>query len=138
MKGYLATRRNGALRAGGCHGRDLPDSEGYFFLTARKKEIIKVGGRRISPKEIEEVIVSIPGVVDCSISGVSDDYLGEALQAEIVLASGNGKEIDAAYIKRYCGERLAMEKVPGIIRFKDQLQIASTGKKVKATKAGTP
>jgi len=69
---------------------------------------------------------------------VSDDFLGEALQAEIVLANGSSTEIDAAYIKRYCGERLAMEKVPGIIRFSNQLQIASTGKKVKATKAGTP
>jgi acyl-CoA synthetase (AMP-forming)/AMP-acid ligase II len=142
MKGYLGDAKGTrqTLQGGWLYTGDLAyqDSEGYFFLTARKKEIIKVGGRRISPKEIEEVIVSIPGVVDCSISGVSDDYLGEALQAEIVLANGNGKEIDAAYIKRYCGERLAMEKVPGIIRFKDQLQIASTGKKVKATKAGTP
>ena len=97
MKGYLEDEEGTAetLKGGWLHTGDLAyrDEDGYFFLTARKKEIIKVGGRRISPKEIEEVIVSIPGVVDCSISGVFDDYLGEALKAEIVLADANRSEI---------------------------------------------
>ncbi|MEN8230967.1 MAG: class I adenylate-forming enzyme family protein, partial [Bacteroidota bacterium] len=119
---------------GWLHTGDLAyrDDEGYFFLTARKKEIIKVGGKRISPKEIEEVIVSIPGVVDCSISGVSDDYLGEAIKAEIVISGSVKAEIDEAFVKKYCGKRLASEKVPGIIEFKDSLKVASTGKKVKS------
>ena len=142
MKGYLGdeedTRKT--LKDGWLHTGDIAykDEDGYFYLTARKKEIIKVGGRRISPKEIEEVIVSIPGVVDCSISGVFDEILGEALQAEIVLSNGKQSEIDEAYIKHYCGERLAMEKVPGVIRFKDRLEVANTGKKVKSLKTGTP
>ncbi|MCK5692933.1 MAG: AMP-binding protein, partial [Bacteroidales bacterium] len=70
MKGYLgdeegtaATLKDGWLQTGDLAYRD---DDGFFFHTARRKEIIKVGGRRISPKEIEEVIVSIPGVVDCS------------------------------------------------------------------------
>ncbi len=69
MKGYLGDEKGTAeiLKGGWLHTGDLAyrDEEGYFYLTARKKEIIKVGGRRISPKEIEEVIVTIPGVVDC-------------------------------------------------------------------------
>jgi len=137
MKGYLGDSESTArtLRDGWLFTGDLAymDEDGYFFLTARKKEIIKVGGRRISPKEIEEVIVSIPGVVDCSIEGVFDDYLGEALQADIVLANPNDPDISEAYVKKYCGERLAMEKVPGFIRFKSSLEVASTGKKVKKT-----
>ena len=75
--------------------------------------------------------MSIPGVVDCSISGVFDDYLGEALKAEIVLADANNSEMDATFVKKYCGERLALEKIPGIIEFKSRLVVASTGKKVK-------
>ncbi len=135
MKGYLHDEKGTAetLKAGWLQTGDLAyrDEDGYFFLTARKKEIIKVGGRRISPKEIEEVIVSMPGVVDCSISGVFDDYLGEALKAEIVLADANDSELDATFVKKYCGERLALEKIPGIIEFKSRLVVASTGKKVK-------
>ena len=142
MKGYLGDDEDTGktLKDGWLHTGDIAykDKDGYFFLTARKKEIIKVGGRRISPKEIEEVIVSIPGVVDCSISGVFDDYLGEALKAEIVLSNGKKTGIDESYIKHYCGERLAMEKVPGIIQFKDRLEIASTGKKVKSLRSDTP
>ncbi len=138
MKGYLGDEKGTAeiLKDGWLHTGDLAhkDEDGYFFLTARMKEIIKVGGRRISPKEIEEVIVSIPGVVDCSISGVFDDYLGEALKAEIVLADANNRELDATYVKKYCGERLALEKIPGIIEFKSKLVVASTGKKVKGQK----
>jgi long-chain acyl-CoA synthetase len=135
MKGYLGDEKGTreTLANGWLHTGDLAyrDADGYFFHTARKREIIKVGGKRISPKEIEEVIVSIGGVVDCSISGVDDDYLGEALLAEIVLSGEAEAGIDEAYIRKYCGERLAPEKVPGMIRFKDRLEIASTGKKVK-------
>lgn len=135
MKGYLGDEKGTAviLKDGWLHTGDLAykDVDGYFFLTARKKEIIKVGGRRISPKEIEEVIVSIPGVVDCSISGVQDDYLGEALKAEIVLADAGDSEINESFVKNYCGQRLALEKIPGIIKFKSRLEVASTGKKIK-------
>jgi len=142
MKGYLGDEKGTTeiLRDGWLHTGDLAykDEDGYFFLTARKKEIIKVGGRRISPKEIEEVIVSIPGVVDCSISGVFDDILGEALKAEIVVADANNRELDESFVKHYCGERLAMEKIPGIVTFKSRLVVASTGKKLRGQKEDTP
>src|SRR5690606_8354857 len=54
----------------------VADEDGYLYLMARKKEIIKVGGKRVSPKEIEEVILSIPEVVDCTIAGIEDELLG--------------------------------------------------------------
>ena len=139
MKGYLGDEEGTAatLKDGWLHTGDLAymDEDGFYFHTARVKEIIKVGGRRISPKEIEEVIVSIPGVVDCSISGVFDEYLGEALKAEIVLADMKNSEIDESFVKHYCGERLAMEKIPGVIEFKGNMMVASTGKKVKGMKS---
>jgi acyl-CoA synthetase (AMP-forming)/AMP-acid ligase II len=127
-EGTRNTIRNGWLYTG-----DLGtvDEDGYIFLTARKKEIIKVGGKRISPKEIEAVILEIPEVVDCTIEGVEDELLGEALKASIVIRAENGKETMLDRIKHHCSMHLALYKVPQIFELKEQLVISATGKKIK-------
>ena len=136
MKGYLGDEESTAatLKNGWLHTGDLAyrDDDGFFFHTARRKEIIKVGGRRISPKEIEEVIVTIPGVVDCSISAIFDEILGEALKAEVVVADLNDPNMEESAFKKLCGEKLAMEKVPQVFEFSSRMKIAATGKKTKA------
>ncbi len=142
MQGYLEDKKGTAeiLKGGWLHTGDMAykDEDGYFFLTARKKEIIKAGGKRISPREVEEVIVTIPGVVDCSISAVFDEYLGEALKAEIVLADPGGLGIDESSVNKYCGERLTLEKIPGVIQFRNSMVIAPTGKKVTGMRSDIP
>lgn len=127
-EGTRNTIRNGWLYTG-----DLGtvDEDSYIFLTARKKEIIKVGGKRISPKEIEAVILEIPEVVDCTIEGVEDELLGEALKASIVIRAENGKETMLDKIKHHCSMHLALYKVPQIFELKEQLVISATGKKIK-------
>ena len=143
------------IKNGWLHTGDLAtvDEEGYIYLTARKKEIIKVGGRRVSPKEIEEVIVSMPEVVDCSIEAVFDDLLGEAIKATIIvkeplaaaaaiadmkggeMRTGEGAEVPktvtAETIKAWCAKRLSSYKIPQIIELRDKIAISATGKKVK-------
>ncbi len=135
MKGYLGDKEgtDSTLKDGWLHTGDLAyrDDDGFFFHTARRKEIIKVGGRRISPKEIEEVIVTIPGVVDCSISAIFDEILGEALKAEVVVADLNDSSMNEMAFKKLCGEKLAMEKVPQVFEFSSRMRIADTGKKTK-------
>ena len=135
MKGYLGDKEGTAstLKDGWLHTGDLAyrDDDGFFFHTARRKEIIKVGGRRISPKEIEEVIVTFPGVVDCSISAIFDEILGEALKAEVVVADMNDPNMVELAFKKLCGEKLAMEKVPQVFEFSSRMRIAATGKKTK-------
>jgi len=136
MKGYLGDEEAtaAALKDGWLHTGDLAyrDEDGFFFHTARRKEIIKVGGRRISPKEIEEVIVTIPGVVDCSISAIFDEILGEALKAEVVVADLNDPAMHESTFKKLCGEKLAAEKVPQVFQFSSRMQVAATGKKTKS------
>jgi len=121
-----------AIRDGWLYTGDLAtvDADGYIFLTARKKEIIKVGGKRVSPKEIEEVIVMMKGVIDCTVEAVVDELLGEAIKATVVV---NEKEqrITIEDLKQFCGSKLSGYKVPTCIVFKESMEVSPTGKKVK-------
>lgn len=118
---------NGWLRTG-----DLAtvDEDGYIYLSARKKEIFKVGGRRVSPKEIEEVIVSMPEVVDCTIEGLFDEILGETMKATIVVKENAGF-VTPDTVKSWCNARLASFKIPQIIEIRDKMAISATGKKIR-------
>ncbi len=135
MLGYFADEEGtrNAIRSGWLYTGDLGtvDADGYIFLTARKKEIIKVGGKRISPKEIEAVILELPEVVDCTIEGIEDELLGEALKATIVIRPENGKEAFLDKIKQHCSKHLALYKIPQVFELKEKLVISATGKKIK-------
>jgi acyl-CoA synthetase (AMP-forming)/AMP-acid ligase II len=109
------------------------DDEGYIYLTARKNEIIKVRGKRISPKEIESVILQIPEVVDCSVEGIDDPVEGEALKATVVIKDGTGGILTEDHLKRHCARSLAQFKIPSVFEFKRNITISPTGKKIKKT-----
>ncbi|QRX62933.1 AMP-binding protein [Dysgonomonadaceae bacterium zrk40] len=106
------------------------DKDGFLFLTARKKGILKIGGHRISPKEIEEVIVSIPEVVDCTVTAVEDELLGEAIRALVVVNEGCDRDDLRDKIKRCCKQKLACNKMPKIIEFSLLFDLNAIGKKV--------
>lgn len=122
-----------AIRNGWLYTGDLGtvDEEGYIFLTARSKEIIKVRGRRISPKEIEAVILAIPEVIDCTIEGIEDEVEGEILKATVVIKKDQIRTITRDYIIQHCSQHLALIKVPKLYDLKDDLTISLTGKKIK-------
>jgi acyl-CoA synthetase (AMP-forming)/AMP-acid ligase II len=109
------------------------DEDGFIYLTARKNEIIKVRGKRISPKEIESVILQIPEVVDCSIEGIEDNIEGEALKATIVLKEGSYEKINADFMRKHCASHLAQFKVPSVFEFRKGINMSPTGKKIKRT-----
>lgn len=107
----------------------VADEDGWLYLKARKKEILKVRGKRISPKEIEEVILSIPEVIDCTISGIDDVILGEAISATIVLNKPSDEGVMKAQILSKCAERLSLYKIPQQIIFENNLLMSASGKK---------
>jgi len=137
MMGYFnddeGTRN--AIRDGWLYTGDLGnvDKDGFIYLTARKKEIIKVRGKRISPKEIEEVILGIPEVIDCSIEGLEDDIEGEILKATIVIRQDIKNQLSEESIRTHCAKHLALYKIPKIFELKQDLTISATGKKIKNT-----
>lgn len=123
---------NESIKDGWLYTGDIAkiDQNGFIYLVARKKEILKIGGKRVSPKEIEEVIISIPEVVDCTITGVYDDILGEAIKATIVLNSKTPLDEMKVEILRICAEKLSTYKIPQHIEFQNSIAMNSTGKKV--------
>jgi acyl-CoA synthetase (AMP-forming)/AMP-acid ligase II len=129
--GYEVSNTN-VIKNGWLYTGDLGtvDSDGFIYLTARKKEIIKVGGKRISPKEIEAVILELPEVVDCSVEGVYDQLMGEALKATIVINNETERRINEELIKQHCSKYLALYKIPQIFELKENMTISATGKRI--------
>ena len=90
MQGYWNDPDETALvlHADGLHTGDLgrKDRDGFIFLVDRMKNMIKTGANRLSPKEIEETIAEVKGVVEVCVIGVPDELLGEAIEAFVVVA----------------------------------------------------
>jgi oxalate---CoA ligase len=104
------------------------DSDGYLFLTGRKKELINKGGEKISPEEIDSVLKGHPGVMDAMTFGIIDPVLGEDVAAMIVAADARITEPE---LRRYVLDRLVQFKVPRRIYFVDEIPKTPTGKPMR-------
>ena len=135
MIGYFADEEGtrNAIRHGWLYTGDLGtvDNEDYIFLTARSKEILKVRGKRISPKEIEAVILEIQDVIDCTIEGIEDEIEGEKLKATVQVRKEQIIQVTRELIIEHCSKHLAMYKIPQVYEIKTDMTISATGKKIK-------
>ena len=101
------------------------DARGYVTLTDRKKDMILVSGFNVYPNEVESVVATLPGVLECGVVGVPDAKTGEAVKAVIV-------KKDTALTKEaviaHCAENLAAYKRPRHVEFRDALPKSPIGK----------
>ena len=113
-----------------CYSGDLfrIDSEGFLYFVGRKDDIIKSRGEKVAPKEIENVLFSLEGVVETAVIGVPDPVLGEAIKAFVVQKGDSLSEKD---VLRYCRQHLEDFMVPQHIEFRDELPKSSNGKIAK-------
>ncbi len=113
-----------------CYSGDLfrVDNKGFFYFVGRKDDIIKSRGEKVAPKEIENVLFSLSGVVETAVIGVPDPVLGEAIKAFIVPKDDSLTEKD---VLRYCRQHLEDFMVPQQIEFRDALPKSSNGKIAK-------
>jgi acyl-CoA synthetase (AMP-forming)/AMP-acid ligase II len=102
------------------------DGDGYFYIVGRRSDMIKSGAHRISPKEIEEVILEMNEVHEVSVVGIPDEILGEAIRAVIVLKEGF--QPDGKKVQRHCQTKLASFKIPKEVFFTLELPKTSSGK----------
>ncbi len=116
------------LRKGWLYTGDIArmDTEGYTYITGRKKDLIKVSGFQVWPLEIETVIRRYPGVFDVVVAGISDDKTGERPKAWII--PGEGFEIEIFKFQRYCKKYLADYKVPKEIAIVSDFPRSNIGK----------
>ena len=118
-----ATFTNGWLRTG---DQGVLDGEGYLWLTGRLKEIINRGGEKISPREVDEVLMDHPAVAEVVAFALPHDKLGEEVAAAVVLR--DGASVSERELQKFAGERLAAMKVPRKILFLDEIPKGTTGK----------
>jgi acyl-CoA synthetase (AMP-forming)/AMP-acid ligase II len=101
------------------------DNEGYLYFVARKDDIIKTRGEKVAPKEVENVLYGIDGVVETAVIGVPDEILGEAVKAFVVSEDTTLSERD---ILRHCRSNLEDFMMPKYVEFRDSLPKTSSGK----------
>jgi long-chain acyl-CoA synthetase len=99
--------------------------DGYTKIVDRKKDMILVSGFNVYPNEIEEVIASHPGVLECAVIGVPDARSGEAVKAFVVKKD---PAVTAEEIIKFCGTQLTNYKVPKQIEFRTDLPKTNVGK----------
>ncbi|MFZ5631899.1 MAG: class I adenylate-forming enzyme family protein [Bacillota bacterium] len=130
MKGYYKRpeETNWVMRNGWFHTGDLAykDSDGYYYIVDRKKDLIIRGGLNIYPREIEEVLYSHPMIFDAAVVGVPDPIMGEEVLAFVLLREGS--QITPEEIQEFCVNKLARYKIPKYIRFVENLPKTTSGK----------
>ena len=102
------------------------DEEGYLFVVDRMSDLIAVGGFQVWPREIEEVIATLPGVVDVGVAAVPDDAGGQVARAWIV--ADRNRPVQERAIRDHCAKHLVGYKIPALITFCDALPRTAVGR----------
>ena len=130
MKGYWKQPEETArvLRGGWLYTADIArmDQDGFFYIVQRKKDMINVGGFKVFPNEVEEVLFAHPAVLEAAAVGIPHAYRGEVVKAFVVLKQG--AKASAENLIEHCRDKLAKFKLPAEIEFADSLPKSAVGK----------
>jgi acyl-CoA synthetase (AMP-forming)/AMP-acid ligase II len=102
------------------------DEEGYLYFVGRQDDMIKSRGERVYPREIEQVLLAAPSVLEAAVVGIADERLGQAICAHVVEQPGQEINVDQLY--RFCEEHLEAPLVPRQIIVHDRLPTTAHGK----------
>jgi long-chain acyl-CoA synthetase len=101
------------------------DERGFFRIVDRKKDMVLVSGFNVYPNEVEEVVATCPGVLECAAVGVLDDKTGEAVKLVVVRKT---PELTEAKLREFCRANLTGYKQPRVIEFREELPKTPVGK----------
>ncbi|HHX97734.1 MAG: AMP-binding protein [Kiritimatiellia bacterium] len=113
---------------GWLHTGDLGtcDENGYYRITGRIKDIIIRGGENISPKEIEDLVLTLPAVQDVQVVGAPDEKYGEIPVAFVILR--DGQTLAEEDVRQHVRQHLAAYKMPRYVFFVDAFPLTASGK----------
>ena len=100
-------------------------AQGYVFLVDRKKDLIVVSGFNVYPSEVEAVVSSHPGVLECAAVGMPDAASGEAVKLFVVPLD---PKLDEQSVQDWCARELSRYKCPREIEFRAELPKSNVGK----------
>lgn len=137
MVGYLNALSNFDAE-GWFNTQDKVEVDGeYFRILGRVTDLMNVGGQKVYPAEIEEVVMSVPNIVDVAVSAESNPLLGQIIVARVVLAQPEAVESVKSRIRQVCKARLAAFKVPAkVVIASDAIYTARYKKSRKAEPGG--
>ena len=134
MEGYWKDPDNTsqAIRAGWLHSGDMGymDPDGYIYIAGRRNDMIKSGGEKIYPQEIEELLFGHPAVLEAAVCGVPHSDWGEVPRAYVALRPGSS--VSAEEILAYCASALPGFKCPKDVVFLPELPKTASGKITRA------
>ena len=130
MTGYLYPDRVDAVPVangfvGGDIGRRTPDG---LVIVGRLANCVNVGGAKVSPEEVEAVLLEFPTVRSCLVDGVADERLGQRIRATVTPA-----DVDLSALQAFCRQRLSGSKLPSRFLSIETLETTATGKVIRAT-----
>ena len=105
------------------------DAEGYAYIVDRIKDMINVGGEKVFPSEVEDMMLAHSKIKDLVVVGIPDEIKGEAPKAFIVLQED--EVATEAEIRAYCKEKMASYKVPVAVEFIEEVPRAASGKALR-------
>lgn len=105
------------------------DADGLLYIVDRLKDMIVTGGENVYSTEVENAVLSLPGVAQCAVLGVPDDAWGERVHAVLVLQPG--ASVDAAAVMAHCKRLIAGYKCPRSVEFRTELPVSGAGKLLK-------
>jgi long-chain acyl-CoA synthetase len=130
MQGYYDNPEGTAqaIKNGWFHTGDIGfrDEDGYFYLVGRKQDMIKRGGERISPQEVEAVLNRHPNILEAAVVGASDQLWGQKVKAFVVVKPGHS--LSEEEIIAFCRRDLAHYKCPQLVEFAESLPKDTMGK----------
>jgi acyl-coenzyme A synthetase/AMP-(fatty) acid ligase len=146
MRGYWSrpSETAAALRPGRFPGElvlytgDLfrQDADGYYYFVGRRDDVFKSRGEKVSPREVEDVLYTLPAVAEVVVFGVAHPTVGHVVKAVLVLRPG--AHLTVRDVQRHCAVFLEEYMVPAVVEFRESLPKTDTGKISRALLANEP
>ncbi len=130
--GYLNVTDN-SFEQGWFKTGDLVETNdnGYFRIVGRKKEVINVGGEKVNPAEVENVIMQHEKVIECAVYGTMNAITGETVVADVQISENSDPVLIKREIKRLCAKELETYKCPSKLKVVEEIKVNSRFKKLR-------